>query len=324
MEMGLDRMTRLLLLLTALWAYTLRAHAQSLSYPKVVEPNCVTLTLGRFLPPHTLTHPRVILLVHGAGFGGFASFDEGQSPTFAQSLALKGFIVYLMNVRGWEGSTTLHTTTGSCVEAAQDLDAAIDYICRTENIQKVNLFGWATGGHWVSYYTTLHNDKVDHLIVLNTLYGVKGPWSLSSAFADPADSNRYNSKLPVYRESSEKAMKEARLNAIPFPDKTPWVDTTQLNYHAVKVPGDYRKESFNMAHGYQYWNARNIRVPTLIVRSRYDFWSRPIDVTTYYNDLTNAPTRKTLELPEATHFVCVDKPEKGRNQLISAIDTFIP
>ncbi|HEV2480273.1 MAG TPA: hypothetical protein VGS79_11435 [Puia sp.] len=78
------------------------------------------------------------------------------------------------------------------------------------------------------------------------------------------------------------------------------------------------------AHGYQYWNAAAIKRPTLIIRSQYDFWSRPIDVTTFYNDLTNAPRRDTLTLPNATHFVFLDRPDHGREALLSAIDTFIP
>jgi pimeloyl-ACP methyl ester carboxylesterase len=305
------------------------------------EGNGIHLSLRRI----TTTHPlaRILLLIHGGGSGAIASFDLDlpDHPSFAQELAAKGFIVYLMNVRGWENSTApaydstdTSLVAGSCKEAATDIDAVVNYIREKEHLAKVSLFGWATGGHWVSYYTTLHNDKVDHLIVLNTLYGVKGPWSLSSSFADPTDSNRYNNRIPVYRESSRQAVIASRYNALP-PGRRSDPDSASVEayadlatswnpQHTLRVPGGYRRESFNMAHGYQYWNARDIKVPTLIIRSQYDFWSRPIDTTAFYNDLTNAPLRKTLDLPNATHFAFLDKPDMGRDTLVDAIDAFIP
>ena len=336
-----------LLLFTLCWlSSTAHLAAQVGQHPYtttliVPETNGLKLDLRVIAAQRTQSEARILLLVHGAGPGGAASFDFGQG-SFADSLACRGFIVYLMNVRGWEGSTAPNydthdtsLTAGSCVEAAADVDAAIDYIRQKEHVSKVSLFGWATGGHWVSYYTTRHNDKVDHLIVLNSLYGVKGTWNIGNDFADPADSNRYNSNIPVYRVAGKKEIIASRLAAIPFADKTSWVDTTDLeaysgwvandsNNTTLRVPGGYRRESFYMAHGHQYWNARDIRVPTLIVRSQYDFWSRPVDVKAYYNDLTSAPQREVLELPNATHFVTLDKPAMGRNALVAALDRFIP
>ena len=342
---------RLLILLTIPWTH-LSAQKNGIDSlnPKVItntmidEGNGTHIFLRCIATPFKRPRARTILLVHGGGSGGLSSFDfaSGNVPSFADDLLRKNFNVYIMNVRGWENSkapaydsTDTSLTAGSCGEAAADIDAVVDYIRKKEQLQRVNLFGWATGGHWVSYYTTLHNEKVDHLIVLNTLYGVKAPWSLDAAFVDPADSNRYNNRIPVYRESSTQAVIASRFNAIPFADKHPWVDSETVNeyailatswntQHTLKVPGGYRRESFNMSHGYQYWNAKSIKRPTLIIRSQYDFWSRPIDLTAFYNDLNNAAQRKTLELPNATHFVFLDKPNQGRNALIAAIDTFIP
>lgn len=308
------------------------------------EGNGIHIAIRRIATKARRPHARTILLIHGGGSGGVASFDSpsGNAPSFADGLFRKNFNVYIMDVRGWENSTApaydstdTSLVAGSCQEAAEDIDAVVNYIRKNEHLEKVNLFGWATGGHWASYYTTLHNDKVDHLIVLNTLYGVKGPWSLNSAFADSADSNRYNVHIPLYRESSRQAVIDSRYTAIPSFNRTNYIPTASVEIyadqatswnpqHTLRVPGGYRRESFNMAHGYQYWNAKAIKCPTLIIRSQYDFWSRPIDVTAFYNDLTNAPRRQTLELPDATHFAFLDGPRHGRDALLTAIDNFIP
>ena len=342
---------RLLLLIFCCGLCPVLLHAQhnrhtgfSFTQSTIDEGHGILIQTMRIACQRTRPETRTILLIHGGGPGDMASFDFHwrDSDPFATELAEIGFTVYLMDVRGWEGSTAPNydstdtsLTAGSCVEAAEDIDAVIDYIRKTEHIDRVNLFGWATGGHWASYYTTLHNDKVDNLVVLNTLYGVNAPWTLNNAFADPADSNRYNNHLPVYRESDEQALIAARLNAVPFPDKNDWIDTSGLRryagtvvmwsrQHILRVPGGYRKESFYMAHGHQYWNARDITRPVLILRSQYDFWSRPIDATAFYQDLSNSPRRSSIELKEATHFVFLDRPAKGRDQLLDAIDRFIP
>ena len=209
-------LNRLLLLNLCCWVCPILLQAQhhshagfNFSQSTIDEGNGIIVQTTRMVCEHTRPESRTILLIHGGGPGDRASFDfywNDNSP-FATDLAEMGFTVYLMDVRGWEGSTApaysltdTAVTAGSCQEAAQDIDAVVDYIRKWEQIDRVNLFGWATGGHWASYFTTLHNDKVDNLIVLNTLYGVKAPWALSGAFADPADSNRYNNHLPVYRE----------------------------------------------------------------------------------------------------------------------------
>lgn len=283
-----------------------------------------------------------IVLIHGGGSGGTSSFDlDVPNGSFAKDLAKRGFKVYLMNIRGWEKSTSplyneadSSTVAASCQEAADDIDAVINHILLSDNIKKVNIFGWATGGHWAAYYTTLHNDKIANLVVLNTLYGVNAPWSLSRSFADPADSNRYDNKIPLYRKSSEQAIKNAWIGAVPFQHKELWIDSAVLNAyakaavsfnsdHMLKVPGGYRKESFYMAHGRQYWNARQIMVSVLLIRSEFDFWSRPADLTAFYNDLVNAPLKKQLTIKEASHFVFLDKAGKGRDILLNAISSFI-
>jgi pimeloyl-ACP methyl ester carboxylesterase len=158
-----------------LWSYPSFLVAQNdpiTVISSVHETDGITLGIRHIACQPNQRETRTILLIHGGG-----------------------------SIHRTPGAPDTSFTAGSCEEAATDIDAVIDHILQTEHIPKVNLFGWATGGHWAAYYTTLHNDEVDHLIVLNTLYGVNGPWSLTKDFADPTDSNRYNTQIPLYRES---------------------------------------------------------------------------------------------------------------------------
>jgi hypothetical protein len=58
-------------------------------------------------------------------------------------------------------------------------------------------------------------------------------------------------------------------------------------------------------------------------RSENDFWSRTADADTLANHLLNAKQVRVLTLPKATHFVHLDRAERGRATLISPILDFL-
>jgi pimeloyl-ACP methyl ester carboxylesterase len=120
-----------------------------------------------------------ILLLHGARVPGLASFDllvPGGSP--AADLAQRGFDVYIMDVRGYGRSTrpkemdeppSTHAPLVRSNEAARDIAAVADAIRKRRRVERVALFGWATGGQWAGYYASLYPNKVSALLLLNTL-----------------------------------------------------------------------------------------------------------------------------------------------------------
>ncbi|MBD1366265.1 alpha/beta fold hydrolase [Mucilaginibacter sp. ZT4R22] len=282
-----------------------------------------------------------LLLVHG-GTGATTSFDlDTDDTSFAKSLALGGFTVYMMNIRGWERSTApaynltdTALVAGSCIEAASDIDAVVNYLLQGNPKGKINLFGWAAGGHWAAYYTTLHNDKVANLIVLNSLYGVKAPWMFNESFADPTDSTKFNSSIPAYRQSNEQAVINIWKTGITDADTTIKADSAIIKAfaksavsfneeHLLKTPGGFRKESFYMANGRKYWDAKDITVPTLIIRGDRDFWSRPVDAEAFYNELVSVPNKKKVTIANGGHFVFLDTQGNGRRKLLIAINNFV-
>src|SRR6266446_1238544 len=63
--------------------------------------------------------------------------------------------------------------------------------------------------------------------------------------------------------------------------------------------------------------------PTLILAPERDFWSRPEDRQALVEDLAHSPKARTVVIPSATHFVHLDRPERGRNALLKEIDAFL-
>jgi len=66
----------------------------------------------------------------------------------------------------------------------------------------------------------------------------------------------------------------------------------------------------------------SIYVPTLVLASERDFWSRPADREKIAHDLVHASLRMVV-IPNATHFVHLDRPEHGRSELLDEIVRFL-
>jgi len=294
-----------------------------------------------------------ILLVHGARVPGVASFDlPVPGGSLAADLAQRGFCLYIIDIRGYGESTRPpemeqppqnHRPLVRSVEALHDIDAAIDLIGKRTNTSRVALFGWATGGQWAGYYATLHGDKLSHLILLNALYGADAPDPLmghGSDMEDPLHPGMLNPSIRAYRCNTAESLLAGWNRNIPIKDKNAWRDPAvadayvraamasdpQTNSHnppCFRSPNGAMEDSFYLATGRQLWDASFIYVPTLVLASERDFWSRPADREKLQRDLVHAPSVKIVVLPNATHFVHLDRSDRGRQQLLNEITNFL-
>ncbi len=276
-----------------------------------------------------------ILLVHGGGPGGLASFDlPVPGGSLAQDLAQEGMDVYIMDARGWEKSTRPDYDTtrrwiiaGSSREVSHDIDAVVDYIIERSGKKQVCLFGWSTGAQWIGYYACMYPDKISSLILLNSLYGVNAPWMYTNMYRSWMDTTQFDYTTISSMRRATKASLLASWKKDSFYDPTiakAYAETAVGFYpdSLLEVPGGYRVEAFYTAQGKGLWHARDIRVPILCIRAERDTWSRPEDMKALEEHLVNAPKKKFVVLPEATHHVFLSRPEEGRAQLISEIVAF--
>ncbi|WP_162946354.1 alpha/beta fold hydrolase [Chitinophaga barathri] len=283
-----------------------------------------------------------ILLLHGGGSGAVASFDlPVAGGSLAEDLVKQGQHVFIMDARGWETSTcpdydTLKrwTIAASSVEVSHDIDAVVDFIRERTKTKQITLFGWATGGQWMGYYACIYPNRVAALIMLNSLYNEKAPWDFTDAFRSPLDTSQFNyASTHVYRKASKTQLLESWNKSIPDADKSKWRDPALAELYAatavgfyedsiLAVPGGYRAEAFYTAQGRGQWHAKEIRVPILYIRGANDNWSRPEDLLALQLRLANTPKKQFVTLPEGSHHVFLDRPEKGRTQLIQEIIAF--
>ena len=298
--------------------------------------------------------PTAILFVHGARVPGLASFDlDGPGGSLAADLAARGFVVYVMDVRGYGASSrppemeqppSAHPPLVRSNEAARDIGAVVDSICARRHVSRVALFGWATGGQWAGYYASLRPEKVSALILLNSLYGGSSQHSMlghGSSMEDPNHKDRFNqADCGAYRLNSVESLFGLWDRSIPSQNKAAWRDPAiaeayaraalssdpQSNSH---VPPSFRspcgalEDSFYLAIGRQLWDSSFVTAPILILASERDFWSRPKDRQALAEAATRSPNVRTVVLPNATHFVHLDHPEHGRTRLLDEVSSFL-
>jgi len=187
----------------------------------------------REVSDHQNTKSRNLILLHGGGPGGVPSFDlPVRGYSLAEDFARQGFRVFVMDVRGWGGSTKPHemdfhpeksTPLVSTKEAADDIETVVGWVARRTH-EKTALLGWASGGHWACAYASRRPASLSELILLNTLYSINAPWELRSSMQDKANPERFDPHAGGYRIVDRNGLLRRWDTSIPSADKTEWRD----------------------------------------------------------------------------------------------------
>jgi pimeloyl-ACP methyl ester carboxylesterase len=315
-----------------------------------VESDPGILLFVREVRPSTGNSKIPVLLLHGARVPGIPSFDlpvEGGS--FAGDLAKLGHPVYVMDARGYGRSTRppemsqprdANPPLVRSPEVLRDIGAVVQWI-RKRTSAKPLLFGWATGGHWVGYFASLNSDQISGVVLFNTMYGgaaVNHPrFGRGSDLEEPGRPGEFSRSFGAYRLSSADSLLGVWDSSIPTAHKSQWrapevaeayvrealasdETSSQRGPPSFRAPSGAMEDTFYIAGGRQLWDASLIHVPVLIIRSGRDFWSRPEDVAALRKHLVHAPQVTVIELAEATHFAHLDRPPRGRQRMIEAIE----
>lgn len=293
-----------------------------------------------------------LILIHGARVPGVGSFDlPVANGSLAADLAQRtGRKVYVMDARGYGGSdrpaamdkpAAESKPLSRAYEVVRDIDAVVDAVRGKR--AKVALLGWATGGMWAAFYASLHPEKVGDLISLNALYGGSSEHAMlgkGSSLSDPQHPDRLNPGIGGYAEYPAASLFGVWDRSIPAEDKTTWRDPAIAQAYAAaalasdpasgshdppvfRAPMGAMEDSFYQGTGRRLFDASSIVARILIVRSGRDFWSRPEDAATLAREAVRSAQVERLDLPDSTHLVHLDRPERGRERLIAGIAAFL-
>lgn len=293
-----------------------------------------------------------VLLLHGARVPGEPSFDlDHPQGSLAGDLARAGHPVYVVDARGYGASTRPPAATPPEARGLVRTDAVVRDIAAVVAALQDRLaldrmagFGWATGGHWLGAYAALYPDTISHIAFHNTLYGAEAPHAdlgAGSALEDPRQPGRFHRQAcNGYLLSGAESLLARWDSSIPLDDKARWRDPELVTAYVAaalasdptsndrdppsfRAPSGAIEDAYYLACGRRFWDASLITAKALVVFSERDFWSRPADRDLLSEHLVNAASRETLTLPDATHFVHLDRPERGRDTLLSKLLAFL-
>ena len=279
----------------------------------------------------------IVLFVHGATFPSTPDFDLAYKDySWADWMVERGYVVYMFDKRNYGYSTREKAMDEPAANnkplsrshlVIRDIGAVVDYIRNKHNVNKVTLIGWSWGAMTSGYYTSLHSEKVRKLVMYAPAYAFPLHTNLGpgSGLQNKRKPYEFNYGMGAYRLGS-KAGNDGRWDGeIPDTDKNNYreegvrdafalealkTDSTSesRNPPSLRAPNGVMEDTFMQATGRRIWNASSIYVPTLVIAGEFDTWSYAEDREGLMRDLTNAPVKKHVVIPKATHFVLFEKP----------------
>lgn len=296
-----------------------------------------------------------IILMHGTRIPGISEFDlPVQDGSLAADLALAGHHCYIVDARGFgnserpaamelppDQSRPLVRTT----EITRDLDAAVDHLRQATGQDRVALLGWGVGATCVAMYAGLHPEKVSNLVLYCMIYGGTDDHpsiKIGSQWDDPDNPGRFNQKVyGNYALNGIEMLETHWDHQIPIADKAAWRDPRMVvafrealldgdptartrNPPTYRSPNGMLEDLYLMgATGQKLFHASQIYCPVFIVNPEYDGLCRDTDMAVFIHDLVHSPQVIHWQATNTTHYLILDRPERGRNEFLQRLNDFI-
>jgi pimeloyl-ACP methyl ester carboxylesterase len=281
------------------------------------------------------TPDRVLLYVHGATYPSETAFDLPLNGlSMMDYLAQRGFDAFLVDVRGYGGSTRppemdqppeANPPFADTRAAVRDVGAAVDHILAKRHVDQLDLMGWSWGTAIMGMYTTEHNEVVHRLVLYAPLWLFEGRPLIGGE--GPLGAYRTVSKTSARDRWLKGVAETERATLIPDGWFEQWADATWATDPASAESDLLRAPNGVLADLRAYWTAgqpeydpAEIRVPTLVIHAEWDADLPSYMTAAYFAQLTNAPYKRRVELGEGTHTVMM---EKNRMQFFHEVACFL-
>jgi pimeloyl-ACP methyl ester carboxylesterase len=300
------------------------------------DPGIQLFVRNKHLAGKETSPDRILLFVHGATYPAETAFDlpiEGVS--MMDLIAMRGYDVYLVDVRGYGHSTRpaemsqppeANKPIVSTKVAAHDLGAAVDYILHKRKVAKINLMGWSWGTSIAGSYTSEHNDNISKLVLYAPQWLRKDP---PAPAAQPLGAYRLVSKDSAKARWLKDVPEDKQASLIPPGVFEAWASATWATdpESSKQNPPMLRAPNGVMEDGANTWNAGKalydpgkITVPTLLLHAEWDADLPSYQAQGYFAQLKNTPYKRLIELSEGTHTVMM---EKNRMQFFHELIGFL-
>lgn len=290
----------------------------------------------------------ILLYVHGGTQPSEATFDlplEGTS--WMDYIASRGWDVYLMDARGYGGSTrSPELLQSDAIEApivstdikVRDAEAVIDFILKRRGEPRISLLGWSWGTIVVGAFAASHTEKVGGLVLFAPVW-CQGPCEFDPHLAEARpDATEAGRELGLVVESSMEGARNRMQAGVPYDRRdellppesfaawsaaalaTDPVGASQAPPVLRVPPGVDQDFQAFWDQGKSYYDPRKIAAPTLVVVAEWDDSTPPAGAKALYDSLANSADRRFVELKEGSHMMLL---EKNRMSLFEAVQQFL-
>lgn len=295
-----------------------------------------------------------MILLHGTRVPGLSEFDlDVPNGSLSEDLARKGHVCYIVDARGFgrsdrpkeldeprvPGRRPLIRT----IEITRDVEAAVDHLREATGRDKVGLLGWGVGGTCILMFASMWPEKVSHLVLYDTIYG-GGRKSVAGTghwMEDPKRPGHFNTpEFGNYNFNSIELLESHWDAFVPIEDKDAWRDPAMVKAFSqalldgdptsgTRNPPTYRsangmlEDLFHMSCGRTLVHANQVYCRVMIVRPEFDTLSVKEDMDQLVEDLVHAEEVVYYEPKNTTHYVLLDRPERGRTDLLAKMDEFL-
>jgi pimeloyl-ACP methyl ester carboxylesterase len=279
---------------------------------------------------------KTLLYVHGASQAASSTFDLAlDGISWMDYIAQRGYDVYLVDVRGYGGSTRPPEMERPAAEnppivrtdvAVKDVEAAVDHILARRGLTKLTLMGWSWGTAIMGRYATQNSDKVNRLVLYAPPWTSEAPttgsqaplgayqtWTMEQARSRLQIGAPEEKKKDLMPDAWFEAWSAAALATDPVGAKqTPPVVRTPNGI--VQDNGEY------WFAGRALWEPSGIKAPTLIVVGEWDAGTPVAGAQAVFGKLSNAPYKRLVQIGEGTHLIFL---EKNRMHLFREVQLFL-
>jgi pimeloyl-ACP methyl ester carboxylesterase len=281
---------------------------------------------------------KTVIFVHGATYPAETAFDlQLDGMSWMDYIAQRGYDVYLLDVRGYGGSTrppqmnqpaSDNPPFAGTEEAMRDVDAVVEFVKQRRGISKTNLLAWSWGTTIMQWYTSLNSHKVEKLVLYAPVW-IRQTASLVQTGPGPT---------PAYRSVNMAQAKARWLTGVPEDKKATLIPPGWFEAWAAETIGTdpvgaaqnppvLRAPNGVVADGLRYWGKgvipwkpEDIKVPVLLIKAEWDQDTPAYMAQNLFPKLTGAPYKRYVELGEGTHTIIM---EKNRMNLFREVQLFL-
>jgi pimeloyl-ACP methyl ester carboxylesterase len=261
-----------------------------------------------------------VLFLHGSSFPSSLSFGfRMNNYSWMDYLSEKGYDVYALDFLGYGSSdrypqmsmtSNIGMPLGTASEIYKDVEIAVNYICEN-GAGKVHIIAHSWGGLVASIYTSLFPARVQSLV----LFASVTPLQHSFASID-TPAVMYEGMTPDQRVSAMESLtpkgKICQLEPEVFSKwKSAWLASDPLalkdKNREVHFPAGYASDLYELERGKFLFDPKKITVPTLLIRGAWDTYPDEKNYKQLAAALSNAPLKKYVVIPNATHVMHLEK-----------------